>query len=154
MRLFLTAAALFTAMQIAPLDTRSNPYTNPRHTLEARLDVPAPISAMLKNSCANCHSNETRWPWYSSVAPASWAIAHDVNRGRAAMNFSDWTDRPGRARGLLTAACVGVQSRRMPPANYRLLHPDSALTEEQAAEFCSWAASQSQALRQRPPERQ
>jgi hypothetical protein len=77
-------------------------------------------------------------------------IANDVNRARAAMNLSDWTDRPGQAKGLLAAGCAGVESQRMPPANYRMLHPEAALTPQQVAQFCAWTAAQTGVLR-RPP---
>lgn len=150
MRLFIAATALFAAMQIVPVEMRMNPHTNPSHTIEARLAVPPHIQTILKNSCANCHSNETHWPWYSSIAPASWMIAGDVNRARAAMNFSDWTDRRGRAIGLLAAGCAGVQSQRMPPVNYRMLHPEAVLTSQQAAQFCEWTSSQARGLHLAP----
>lgn len=150
MRKFLIAIALFTAMQLVPAEMRTNPPTNPTHTIEARLDVPPRIESMLKTSCANCHSNETRWPWYSSIAPVSWLLASDVNRARSAMNLSDWSARPGVERGFLAAACIGVKSQRMPPSNYRLLHPESAIAPEQAAEFCAWTMSQVRALKSVP----
>ena len=146
MRIFFAAAALFTAMQLVPVEMRTNPHSNPAHTMEARIEVPPHIQTMLKTSCANCHSNETRWPWYSSVAPLSWMLARDVNQARSAMNFSDWTSRPGTAMGLLAASCAGVQSQRMPPANYRPLHREAELTPEEAEAFCAWTTSQTRAI--------
>ena len=56
-------------------------------------DITAPpdVAVVLRQSCYDCHSNETRWPWYSSVAPIAWVIAHGVERGRQELNFSEWT---------------------------------------------------------------
>jgi hypothetical protein len=48
------------------------------------------VVSVLRRACYDCHSNETVWPWYSRVAPLSWVIAHDVNEGRAVLNFSTW----------------------------------------------------------------
>src|SRR6478752_3717270 len=61
---------------------------NPPVTAEAQL--PAPVRDVVRRSCYSCHSNETEWPWYAYVAPASWLVGHDVNDGRRHLNFSEW----------------------------------------------------------------
>jgi hypothetical protein len=45
---------------------------------------------LAERACFDCHSNQTRWPWYSYVAPASWLVAYDVTEGREHLNFSEW----------------------------------------------------------------
>ncbi|MEP7362949.1 MAG: heme-binding domain-containing protein [Acidobacteriota bacterium] len=147
MRKLIIALALLTALQLVPAEMRTNPRSDPARSMEARLDVPSQIKSLLKNSCANCHSNETEWPWYSSLAPVSWVVAHDVNRARAAMNFSDWSDRPSAERGFLAAACAGVKSGRMPPSQYRILHPDAVFSPEETTRFCAWTLLEASALR-------
>src|SRR5580698_10526515 len=67
-----------------------NPQVSPGHDLLATNAPPTNIAAYLKNSCYDCHSFETKWPWYSYVAPFSWLLARDVKAARAALNFSDW----------------------------------------------------------------
>ena len=62
--------------------------TNPPVT--ADFSGPAEVKAVLKTACYDCHSNETRWPWYSYVAPLSWLVTHDVEEGRAEFNLSAW----------------------------------------------------------------
>jgi len=59
--------------------------------LSIRGDIAAPpaIEAILKRSCYDCHSNETRWPWYGYVAPFAWWLERDVGLGRKQLNFSD-----------------------------------------------------------------
>jgi hypothetical protein len=47
-------------------------------------------AAVLDRACNDCHSNQTRWPWYTNVAPVSWFVINHVNEGRRKMNFSDW----------------------------------------------------------------
>src|SRR5580704_14979924 len=78
----------FVSIQIAPAKQRSNPQVNAAHTLEASLDVPPRIETILNQACKDCHSNETRWPLYAKVAPVSWIVERDVERGRRAMNLS------------------------------------------------------------------
>ncbi len=74
-------------------------------------------------SCYDCHSNETDWPVYSYVAPMSWLVRHDIDEGRAALNFSNWDDFDSEADDAAEEIVVGS----MPPANYVRLHPDAAL---------------------------
>src|SRR5271168_481582 len=67
-------------------------FTNPPVTddLMATNAPPQRIAVMLHAVCYDCHSHETRWPWYSRLAPMSWLIADDVNEGRKNLNLSDW----------------------------------------------------------------
>jgi hypothetical protein len=116
-------------------------------TSQAQLVIPASIQPIFSKACLDCHSNETRWPWYSRIAPASWLVKRDVDRGRHAMNLSDWVaqtgNRAGRIAGLLTAACSDVQSDRMPLPQYRLIHREANLSVVEKAAFCAWTANES-----------
>ena len=86
--------------------------------------------ALAVSACFDCHSNQTRWPWYSNVAPASWLVQRDVDTGRQRLNFSEW-DRPQEHAGH---AAEQVQESEMPPSQYTLMHPGARLssTERQA----------------------
>ena len=71
----LALAAVFVAIQLVPVH-RDNP------PVASDLDAPADVKSILRRACYDCHSNETRWPWYAYVAPVSWLVAHDVEEGR------------------------------------------------------------------------
>lgn len=137
---------LLALIQLAPGHRRTNPRTNPSETIEANLYVPAPVSALLQRACKNCHSNETRWPWYSRIAPASWLMINDVENARRAVNLSRWSTQTGRrpelAVAALTAACADLQSGRMPRCDYRLLHPEAQVTANETDQFCQWTQSE------------
>jgi hypothetical protein len=77
---------LMVGLQVIPY---GRDHSNPPVVGEPRWDSPQ-TRALVKQACFDCHSNETRWPWYAKVAPASWMVQHDVTEARAAMNFSDW----------------------------------------------------------------
>lgn len=79
-------------------------------------------------ACFDCHSNETRWPWYSSVAPASWQIQSHVNEGREALNFSTWSVGGKEPLSLGKEASEELSEGKMPPWDYLLLHPEARLT--------------------------
>src|SRR5579871_6163902 len=70
--------------------TRTNPTSDPGASFEAIVKPPPQVASSLKRACNDCHSNQTVWPWYSNIAPASWLVVKDVNEGRARLNFSNW----------------------------------------------------------------
>jgi hypothetical protein len=76
-------------------------------------------------ACYDCHSNQTRWPPQSFVAPFSWLLARDVAQGREELNFSTWDEDDGEADDAAEAVAEGS----MPPRRYLLAHPDAALSE-------------------------
>jgi hypothetical protein len=98
-------------------------HANPAARDEPKWDKPE-TRALAKRACFDCHSNETAWPWYSHVAPASWLLRHDVDEGRSEMNFSEWSKPQDEA----DKASKMVRKERMPLRKYLLLHPDARLS--------------------------
>ncbi|MCU0305505.1 MAG: heme-binding domain-containing protein [Thermoanaerobaculales bacterium] len=129
----LLVAALI-VIQLIPVD-RSNP------PVVADFDGPPEVAAVLRASCYDCHSHETRWPWYSRVAPVSWLVVHDVDEGRDKMNFSRWgaLDLDRRAK-LAEEIWEEVEEGEMPLLAYRLAHPDARLTDGSRSLLRGWAA--------------
>jgi hypothetical protein len=123
---------------------RTNPPFDETRTLEAAITVPPAFAAVMARSCADCHSDDTRWPWYSQVAPVSWAVINHVDEGRRHMNFSEWL-RPGvndpvqYTRQKLHSACERVQTHNMPLWSYLLLHPAARLSPEDIKVVCDAA---------------
>jgi hypothetical protein len=109
--------------------------TNPAADAPLAIGDPA-VEAVLRRACFDCHSNETRWPWYSAVAPSSWLVVRDVNKGRDEMNFSSWKDPKGELRAEI---CEKVREGEMPMKIYLPLHAEARLTEQDKALLCAWA---------------
>jgi hypothetical protein len=141
---FLVALAIAAPFSLAP--ARMNPAVDSRHTLEANLPVPKDIAAMLRRACFNCHSSETRWPWYSRLPVAGVRIKEDVENARDAMNLSNWPTRPARAATFLEASWAALQAEEMPKAPYTLFHPEARLSEEEKNRFCQWAHREAREL--------
>jgi Haem-binding domain/Cytochrome P460 len=100
----------------------------------AEIQVPPEVHQILKNSCYNCHSNETSLPWFDKVAPAYWLVSSDVKTARAHLNFSEIGKLPPAAqRGILFEAVNMIQLGAMPLPSYRRVHPESTITPEQLA---------------------
>lgn len=97
------------------------------------------VKPVLQRSCFDCHSNETRWPWYSSVAPFSWLVGRDVKEGREHLNFSEW-DTYGRGMLSHKLRSIGeeVRSGAMPPWYYLIVHRDCRLNETERQQVLSW----------------
>jgi mono/diheme cytochrome c family protein len=117
------AAALltFAAIQLIPY---GRDHDNPPVVQEPTWDS-ATTRRLAVNACFSCHSNETRWPWYSNVAPVSWLLQRDVDEGRVALNFSEWN----REQEEASEAAETVADGEMPPLRYTLAHPQARLTE-------------------------
>lgn len=127
-------------IQFVPVD-RSNP------PVTGEVAAPDPVMEVLRSSCYDCHSNETRWPWYSRVAPVSWRIAQHVRMGRADLNFSEWQalsaeDQEDARRGIWRRVDRGV----MPLSDYLRMHPEAVLTDSQKEALRRWAEGQAQAF--------
>jgi hypothetical protein len=78
-------------------------------------------------ACFDCHSNETKWPWYASVAPISWRVQDHVDEGREKLNFSEW-DRPQEEA---EEAAEVVAEGEMPLWDYLLVHAEARLTADE-----------------------
>ena len=126
----------FVGIQFVPVD-RSNPPV----TLE--IDAPDAVLAVLRESCYDCHSNETTWPWYSRVAPFSWRIAEHVEHGREHVNFSEWdTYSTIQKAHWVEESYEEAEEGHMPLPSYLWLHGDAALTADDLAVLKEWAESE------------
>jgi hypothetical protein len=120
-KIVVVAAVLaFVAMQAVPY---GHDHANPQVTK----DAPWPsqqAAAIARASCYDCHSNQTKWRWYTHIAPASFYTVHDVKEARAALNFSEW-DQPQRAAHDLEDV---IRGGSMPPREYTILHRGTSLS--------------------------
>ena len=146
-RLLAGLGAIFMALQFTNAP-RTNPPVAPGHDLMAANPPPAEIAARLRASCYDCHSDETRWPWYSHVAPVSWLVASDVKAGRERLNFSEWPhDLPQRAAKRLSRISEELDYHDMPPGKYTLMHPEARLTTDQRRALIAWADAEAARLK-------
>jgi hypothetical protein len=115
------ALAIFFVIQFVPY---GRSHSNPPVTGEPSWDSPR-TRALAVDACFSCHSNETKWPWYSHVAPISWLLQRDVDTGRAELNFSEWNQEQDEARD----AAESVAEGEMPPLRYALVNSRARLTD-------------------------
>ena len=120
---------------------------DPALGLGARAVVPEPVMSTLRRACFDCHSNETRWPWYSRLPIASWLMERDVKAGRGQLNFSQWIQYNRFARAdLLDKICERVTAGEMPLRPYLMLHGEARLSQTDVAGLCEWTRSEATRL--------
>ena len=137
-KVFVGLVVLFLVAQLYPVD-RTNP--------EVIADIPAPkhVKDILKRACYDCHSNETKWLWYSYISPGSILIARDVHEGREALNFSTWgediADEEDTPEMFLDMCWDSIESKEMPLWFYIPVHPEAVLTKEDYAILSKWCGA-------------
>jgi hypothetical protein len=125
----------FIAIQFVPVN-RTNP------PVQGDFRGSAEVVSVLRRACYDCHSNETVWPWYSRVAPLSWVIAHDVNEGRAMLNFSTWNQlSPQKQAEAMKESWEEVAEGKMPTWYYVPLHPEARLSANDQSVLQGWSSS-------------
>lgn len=126
----LLGAAL--AIQLVPY---GRDHQNPPVRIEPAWDS-LETRSLAEGACFDCHSNETKWPWYSNIAPLSWLIQRDVEAGRDKLNWSE-IDGGDEGDDLVET----LEEGSMPPASYKLLHSRARLTDDEMARLISGLAT-------------
>jgi len=138
-RIAIGIVILFAAAQLIRPD-RTNPPIDPARTIQAQAGITPQFATVLDRACNDCHSNATRWPWYTEVAPVSWIMAGGVKHGRKAVNFSEWSGYPAeQQKVLLNLSCQDAKQGRMPMSAYTALHPEAKLSAQDIETLCAVA---------------
>lgn len=136
---------------IRPEKNNSNDNT---YALDTKYTVPENVSNILAVACNDCHSNNTRYPWYSNIQPVAWWLNSHVEEGKEHLNFSEFTNRPlAYQYHKLEETVEEVEERKMPLPSYTNLglHAEANLSDEQRTLLIDWAKSQIQYLEQTYP---
>ena len=97
------------------------------------------VGEILKKACFDCHSNETRWPWYSNIAPISWLIEEDVNLARKELNFSNFEDYTKKRKlHKLDEMKEEMEEGKMPIDSYVFLHSEAELSSNEKQLVYNW----------------
>jgi len=133
-RLALAVGVIVLAIQLIPIERDNPPSTAPI------ADVPPAVAEPLRRACYDYHSHETRWPWYSAVAPVAWLVAHDVHHGREHLNFSTWGELPVRKQSKRLEEIVEMlEDDEMPPWLYDVAHRAARLDARERETILAWA---------------
>ena len=127
-KILLALVVLFVLIQFIPY---GKDHTNPPVVAEPNWDSPR-TKELFMRACGDCHSNETKWPWYSNIAPLSWSIYHHVVEGREHFNVSMWGHQK---KNEGEDAAEEVEEGEMPLKSYLLAHPEARLSDSEKKEL-------------------
>jgi hypothetical protein len=140
-KIILIAIAVFITIQFIPSGKKNPPIDQSKEFVNI-LNPPEHIRQILENSCYDCHSHETEYPWYSYVAPASWIIKEHVNNGRRHLNFSVWSDYKESKKDVKLEECIEmIRTGEMPMQGYVLFHQNAEIDPSQKEELIEWFSS-------------
>jgi hypothetical protein len=138
----LVVAIALAACQFLPWQHVPAAQTTTRGTTPINRVGNPDVQAILDRSCKDCHSSQTRLPWYGHVAPISWLVVSHVDRGIKKWDLAVWdTRRP--LHGEMEDMCDAATDRSMPLRSYTWIHPGAKLTNHDIDTLCSWADSSS-----------
>src|ERR1700675_3916792 len=128
-----------------------HPFGNPRAMTTVATDAPSTlllehalmpveVRSVLRQKCGDCHSAQTRWPWYGRFAPVSWLMESDITEAQEQMNLSKWESLPDEEILTMRAEIAGMARAHMiPPLQYRLAHSDVGVTDDDMKLLRDWA---------------
>ncbi|MCB9201749.1 MAG: heme-binding domain-containing protein [Flavobacteriales bacterium] len=132
---------VFLIMQFFGID-KVNPKVDKNKDFITITQPSEEIQSILKASCYDCHSNETSYPWYSSIAPVSWILKHHIDEGREHINFSTFANYNQEQKEHALHECAEVlEKNEMPLKSYTLMHSEAKITEAQKKELINFFES-------------
>jgi len=102
-------------------------------------NVPANVKAILDKACMDCHSNNTRYPWYFKIQPGDWWLTHHITEGKQGLNFDEYTNRSLRYQfHKMEEIAEQVKEGEMPLKSYTWVHKDAILSDEEKNTLTNW----------------
>ncbi len=102
-------------------------------------DVPENIHVMLKNACYDCHSNNTKYPWYNKIQPVSWFLENHIAEAKEELNFSEFGNYSAKKQNhKLDEIIDEVKEGEMPLKGYKLMHSEAKFSDEERKQFLSY----------------
>ena len=145
-KILLAVLVLFLAIQfIQPSHNTSGELL--ATDITKKLNIPDKILDIFKNSCYDCHSNDTRYPWYVYIQPMGWIMANHIKEGKENLNFSDFGSYSLRKQAnKLRAIETSVKDGSMPISSYTIMHTDAKLSAENKNMIIAWASKMKDSL--------
>ncbi|MEO9850388.1 MAG: heme-binding domain-containing protein [Reichenbachiella sp.] len=121
---------------------KENPIYQAENDFITITNPPEDIAQIIKTSCYDCHSYQTEYPWYTSIAPVSWWIGDHIEEGREHFNLSEWGKySEKKALHKLEEFYEEVEEGEMPLTSYTLMHGEAGLSDEQVKKLVTWVKS-------------
>ena len=131
---------LVIVMQFFQPERNKNPHGSAKD-ITIMYQAPENVKAILQSSCYDCHSNNTRYPWYSYVQPMGWWLAYHIKEGKAELNLSEFGEYSlRRQQSKLKAIAGSIENDEMPLSSYTLIHTGAKLSPTEKEQLLDWVA--------------
>jgi hypothetical protein len=129
------------AIQFFRPEKNINPGDQP-NAISKKFPVSTDVQAILDKACMDCHSNNTRYPWYNNIQPVAWWLDDHVRDGIKELNFDEYNNKRPRFQYRRMEQTIDlVKKDEMPLPSYTWTHKDAILTQEEKEKLTSWAQS-------------
>lgn len=128
----------FVGIQFVPTE-RNQSETIPKTDFMVSEKVPNNIEILIKESCYDCHSNNTDYPWYNKIQPAAWFLEDHITEGKKELNFNDWGNYSDRRKNSkLNSIIHQIEDEEMPLDSYVLIHRDADLSNKERQDLVTY----------------
>ena len=122
---------------------KTNPPVNPSQDFLTISQPPQEMARLIKDACYDCHSNTTKFPWYTNIQPVAWWVKNHIENGRKELNFSTWATYKNSKKIHKLEECAELtEATEMPLLSYILMHPEAKISEEERAAMVKWFTQQ------------
>ncbi len=128
-KIFIALLIVLVIIQFFQIDKTNPPIDKSKDFLKIN-NTPPEIATVIKASCYDCHSHETKYPWYSSIQPAAWFLKSHIDEGREEFNFSTYGDYNAKRKDhKLEEVIELIERNEMPLSSYTIIHKEASLSE-------------------------
>lgn len=136
--ILIVIVVLLVSIQFIRID-QTPPYNNPQSEFFTVASVPQGVQVIMKESCYDCHSNHTVYPWYANIAPVSWMLNNHIQEGREHLNFSEWGNYSIDDRHKILEECLEeIDKGNMPLKPYVIMHSHAKLSSDEKEAIRQW----------------
>lgn len=137
-KFFYVLFGIFILIQFFQID-KTNPAVNKGMDFLTIKKTPEKLATQIRNSCYDCHSNETKYPWYSTIQPFGWFLKNHIDDGRKHLNFSQFSIyEPKRQAHKLDEAAEEVEKSEMPMESYLLIHDEARYSAQETSDLVAY----------------
>ena len=141
-KILISLVTILVIIQFFGID-KTNPTAPQESDFLYVTNAPDFVKDYFKQACYDCHSNQTKYPWYTNVSPVSHWIKGHITHARENLNFSEWStqyDDSGKSHKI-NETIEEIESGHMPPKSYKWMHPEAKFSDDQKNEVITWLKS-------------
>lgn len=136
--ILLVLLVAFVGIQFMPTERNQSDVVPQTDFMEVN-HVPKDIQKQLQVSCYDCHSNNTKYPWYNTIQPIAWFLEHHINEGKGELNFNEWGSYSNRRKNSKLKSIISqIEDNKMPLKSYTFIHSNSIFTNTEKQEIIKY----------------